>query len=268
MRLINKFLRSDLYDKLPFFVARKFFKYSKIFYVETDLKNLPEAYKNKINYDYQKKIITESKNNYFKPNNSCSNLLKILKKIFHESKKINFFDFGGNNIDTFLYLNKNFSKLNYYYYDQADNMLQMERIKNEYNFHNLKIIKDLNLSDLEINFVFFGRSIQYIKNFGDILNLFIKKNPEFILFSLTPFYTSLAFSGDLIMKQVNVYNAVFYSYFFDYSKFIKNFEKENYEVVFSEVNNNVKFLNFKNFERTYKSVNLSDVLLKRTVNNS
>ena len=60
----------------------------------------------------------------------------------------------------------------------------------------------------------------------------------------------------------------FYSYFFDYSKFIKNFEKENYEVVFSEVNNNVKFLNFKNFERTYKSVNLSDVLLKRTVNNS
>ena len=90
MRLINKFLRSDLYDKLPFFVARKFFKYSKIFYVETDLKNLPEAYKNKINYDYQKKIITESKNNYFKPNNSCSNLLKILKKIFHESKKINF----------------------------------------------------------------------------------------------------------------------------------------------------------------------------------
>ena len=39
--LLNNFLNSNSFDKLPKFVARKIFKIFKIFFVETNLKSLP-----------------------------------------------------------------------------------------------------------------------------------------------------------------------------------------------------------------------------------
>ena len=104
--------------------------------------------------------------------------------------------------------------------------------------------------------------MQYIDNFEDVLKKFISKKVEYIFITLTPFYTSSDFSNNLIFKQVNVAEHVLYSYFFNYEKFIKIFESESYELVFSKPNLETKFLNFKNFEKTYKSVHLLDLLFR------
>ena len=40
--ILNKFLRTSYFDKLPKFLARKIFKIFKIFFVETNLKSLPK----------------------------------------------------------------------------------------------------------------------------------------------------------------------------------------------------------------------------------
>ena len=207
-------------------------------------------------------IISKSSQRFFKSNISCDYLLEILKIYSQYKRDINFFDFGANNIDNYIYINKNLPELNYYYYDQESYISVIEKIFKEYNFENFTIIKEVYLSNLNLDFAFFGSSLQYLKNFEDILKQFIKNKAEYIFISQTPFYNSPEFSHNLIMKQVNVAEQIFYLYFFNYDRFVQIFEKGDYKLIFSKSNTNTKFLNFKNFERTYHSINMLDILFK------
>ena len=82
--LLNKFLNSSIFDKLPRYLGRRIFKIFKIFFVETKLKNLPENnHPTKIDVSEQTKILENLNDNFYKPFNTCSYLLEILLYINH-----------------------------------------------------------------------------------------------------------------------------------------------------------------------------------------
>ena len=88
--LLNSFINSKFFDKLPKYLSRRFFKIFKIFFVETKLKNLPSNnHPIEINESDQFKIIENFEDKFYKPFSTCSYLLEVisiyktLKKILH-----------------------------------------------------------------------------------------------------------------------------------------------------------------------------------------
>ena len=64
---LNKFLRSKYFDSLPKFFARKIFKMFKIFFVETELKSLPQNNHPTTVDENQLKIMKNVEDNFYKP---------------------------------------------------------------------------------------------------------------------------------------------------------------------------------------------------------
>ena len=76
--LLNFFLKSNIYNKCPKFIARKIFKLFKIFFVETNLQNLPNNnHPTNINKFEQLQLIEKSKNQFYKPFNTCHFMLEV-----------------------------------------------------------------------------------------------------------------------------------------------------------------------------------------------
>ena len=111
-KILNKFYRSKfliIYQKI---LARKLFKIFKIFFVETDLKTLPENnHPTNLDKDLQTKIIKNEDDKFYRPFSTCFYLLEILTLYSKANKNFSFFDFGANNIDNFIYLNRYIKKL-------------------------------------------------------------------------------------------------------------------------------------------------------------
>ena len=49
---------------------------------------------------------------------SYSHLPHLLELIYEREEKLNFFDYGGGNLNLYFYLNKKFKKICYYFKDQ------------------------------------------------------------------------------------------------------------------------------------------------------
>ena len=77
--LLNSFINSKFFDKLPKYWARRLFKIFKIFFVETQLKNLPSNNHPIIINDLEQlKIIENYKDKFYKPFSTCSYLLEVI----------------------------------------------------------------------------------------------------------------------------------------------------------------------------------------------
>ena len=114
--LLNIFLRSKYFNKINSFISKKIFKIFKIFFVETELKDLPaQNYKiieNEVLEEFKIGKNFEINNN--KPYITYTHLLDLLSVI--EKKEIfNFFDYGAGNLNLFFYLRKNIKNLNYFF---------------------------------------------------------------------------------------------------------------------------------------------------------
>lgn len=260
---LNFFLKSKYFDSLPTFFSKIIFKRFKIFFVETTLKNLPEiSHPSDLNYEEQKQIFNASSELFYKPFTSCSYLLEILKIFNEKNEEINFYDFGANKIDNYLYLTKNISKLTYYYYDQTHYNDKVKKLSLELQLKRIIVDENFKVEQYKIDFAYFGSVLQYLENYKDILKKFSKAKSKYIIISQTPFFNSQLIDKNIVVKQLNIHPQINYAYFFKYNDFLKYMVSLNYELINANINNVIKFLNFKNFDNRFTNINFLDLIFK------
>ena len=260
-KYLNAFFRSKFFDILPKFVSRKFFKIFKIFFVETDNNSLPNNnHPGNLDFELQTNILQRFSVKSYKPFSTCSNLLEIIHQQSKDEKEIKFYDYGANNIDNYLYLNLKLKKLKYFYYDKSNFNEIISDIVRKNNLTNIFVDQNFKLDKSELDFVFFGSSLQYLNNYKDTLRYFIKNRAKCFIFSLTPFYDSESKSKDVIIKQINLHPIINYAFLINYKNFIDFMKLNNYKLANKNKNNLIKFLNFENFNKSYKFVDVLDLV--------
>ncbi len=267
--ILNSFYKSNIFDRLPKILARKLFKIFKIFFVETNLKSLPENnHPTNLDKDLQTKIINNENNKFYRPFSTCAYLLEILTLYSRSNKSLSFFDFGANNIDNFIYLNRYIKNWQYIYHDLPHyNEVILNLIK-EKGLKNITVSQDLSLKDRPLDFVFFGSSLHYTNNYKLILKKFFENKAKNIILSHTPFYISNKNKKDIILKQVNIHPVINYAYLFQYDNFISFMRDNNYVLISQNKNNLIKFLNFKNFSNDFSFINFLDLTFSYRNNES
>ena len=259
-KIINNFLRSKYFDKLPRFLSRKIFKIFKIFFVETKLSILPENnHPTNLNKNQQLEILKNANDKFYRPFNTCSFLLEVLTIYSSKKKRMRLLDFGANNIDSYIYLNRYLENWEYIYHDLPQyNEVVSELIK-ENKWNNIKVINELSLDEDPLDFAVFGSAIHYIQDYKKILKKFISNKTQYLIFAHTPFYISDKDDKDIVLKQVNIHPTINYAYLIHYNNFIKFMEINNYKLISQNKNNLIKFLNFKNFSNKFTFINFLDL---------
>lgn len=261
-KFLNKFLNSKYFDSLPKFFARKIFKITKIFFVQTNLKTLPtKNHPTEIHKD-QEEIIKNLNNTFYRPFSTCSYLLELLSLYASLNKKIKILDFGANNIDNYVYLNRYLKNWEYIYHDLPAYNNYIDDFIKKKQFKNINVIKNLSSMNEELDFAFFGSSIHYVNEYKEIIKKVSNLKSKYLIFSHTPFYKSNTHAKDIVMKQVNIHPTINYAYLIEYNNFIKFLKENNYEVISQNKNNFIKFLNFKNFEG-FSFLSFLDLIFKR-----
>ena len=109
MRIILNFLlKLNIYNKLHKYIGFKIFKYFKIFFVETNFKELP-LLNHPINIDFNNELkkFKKVKSSNVKPFVSYSHILDLIRiSEKFKKKQITFLDFGAGNLELFGYLSK------------------------------------------------------------------------------------------------------------------------------------------------------------------
>ena len=264
--LLNKILVSDNISLLPKYILRKIHKKYKIYFVPTHLKHLPSNNHPILsNTVVQEEIIQRfNKINELVSFHTCPHLLQILRLIFEGREKFNFLDFGGENIDFYLCLKKNFKNVNYYIINQDEINQNFIFLKSKYNLENFTIIPNLNeLLNYNYDFINFGSVIQYLENYDDVLSKIIKVSKKYIFFSATNFYDKNDTSLEkIVVKQTNLLPKKLFCYFFEFESFIKKFYDNKFKLVFRE-KNKTDNVNYKNFENLLKNTIYTDLLISR-----
>ena len=247
-------------------IDKRFFKY---YFLQTNLRNLPNLnYPEKGNLEYQKKLIEQ----FSSKNNQSSfmtypNLIELLSERFKTDEIFNFLDIGGEKIDFFLNLKKNFKNVRYFLYNQKSITESFHKIRSEFNYKNFFIIDEFDqISNENFDFINLGSCIQYFDNYEKLLAK-ITLNSKFIFFSGTHLYTSSdeALKKNIVVKQVNVLPQINYLYFFNRKSFFKIFLENDYNLEFEKKNltDEVNYDNFKNF---LKDIQYSDFLFSKNLN--
>ncbi len=259
--ILNKFLNSKYFDKLPKLLARKLFKIFKIFFVETNLERLPaNNHPTKID-ENQYEIIKNISDDFYKPFNTCSYLLELFVLYESLNKKIKLLDFGANNLDNYTYLKRYLKNFEYLYHDLPSYNEYVSNFIKKNELKNIRVTNDLAFES-DLDFVFFGSSIHYINNYKETIKKIDKLKSKYLIFSHTPFYKSDKDDRDIVMKQVNIHPTINYAYLIEYNNFIKFMRENNYTLISQNKNNLIKFLNFKNF-KNFSFINFLDLLFKR-----
>jgi len=257
--LINSLLESNNFDKLNKFTAKKIFRIFKIFFVLSKLKELPEK-----NYSIDKNSLKRELNDGVKfketkPYITYTHLIDLLSVI--KKDQINFFDYGAGNLNLFYYLSNKLKKINYYFFDQPDVIEILKEFKNDNKLDNLII--DPNLKETKFDLVYFGSSLQYIKDYKkDILKF--KNNSKYLLISQCPFFKNKDLNNEfIILKQINMHPSINFLYALNYYNFINFMRENNFILVEENFNKVTKFLNFKNFKKEYKNIDMYDLFFKK-----
>ena len=251
-RIIPKIIRRQ--------INKKFFKY---YFLKVQLKSLPnDNYPEKGDLQYQKSLI--EKFNIIKKQTSfmtCPHLMALLSMKFKPDESFNFLDFGGEKIDFYLSLKKNFKNVKYSLYNQKSINEPFHKIKNEFNFDELHVIDSFEeVLKKDYDFVNFGSCVQYLSNYEEVLEK-ISKNTKCIFFSGTHLFDSdnQNYHKYMIVKQVNVLPQENYLYFFNRINFFKIFTENEYQLAFENKNLTDK-VNYDNFKDHLSNISYSDFL--------
>jgi putative methyltransferase (TIGR04325 family) len=257
--IINTIYNFPFSNYLTGYIKKKLIKNNNITFIPTNKKSLPKKnhpIQNSI--DYQEEIIKS----YNKDNkisfNTFLELKLLLKKKFKSDSSFNFLDFGGDKLDFYLDISKEFKNVNYYLINLPEVNQIISTIKNKYNYNNLKVLNDFNeVKKNHYDFVFFGSTLQYLDNYENYIEELLPITKKNFLFSATWFFLNDSSIKKLIVKQLNYLPKQFYLYFFNLKPFIKMFEKHKFKVEFKEKNkthpcsfNNFKKLKLNNIEYT------------------
>ena len=254
-RIIPKIIRRQ--------IDKRFFRY---YFLKTNLKNLPQLnYPEKGNLEYQKKLIEQ----FNLSKNQASfmtypQLIKLLTTKFETNKIFNFLDIGGEKIDFYLNLKKNFKNVKYFLYNQKSITDTFHKIKLEFNYNDFYVIDKLDeILNMNYDFINLGSCIQYFDNYEDVLKK-ITKNSKYIFFSGTHLYDSeeSVFEKNIVVKQVNVMPQINFLYFFNRKNFFKIFFEKKYNLEFENKNLTDK-VNYDNFNSYLKNISYSDFLFEK-----
>ena len=112
--IINKIYNLPFSNYLGGFIKKKLLKKNNITFIPTNKKILPiKNYPIQNSIEYQEKIINFYNNNNYVSFNTYLNLKNLLKDNFKSDETFNFLDFGGDKLDFFLDISKEFkNKIN------------------------------------------------------------------------------------------------------------------------------------------------------------
>ena len=252
---------------IPKFIKRrinkKFFPY---YFLITNYEKLPHFnYVNKNNLDKQKILIEKFDKNQ-KQNSfmTCPYLHQLLLMKYNINENFSFLDIGGENIDFFLQLKKNFKNVKYYIYNLEKINDDFIKLKLYFKFQNLNVISKIDeIFNNKFDFVNFGSCIQYFDNYETILKN-ITENSNQIFFSGTTLFENDKenYQKHVIVRQVNIFPEINYCYFFNKEFFYNFFYKKNFNLVF-ESKNITDSVNFENFSSLFKNIEYKDFFFKK-----
>ena len=261
---INKIYNLPLSNYLTGWIKKKLLKNNNITFIPTNKKKLPRnnhPIQNSI--EYQENIIRS----YNKTNkisfNSFLEIKVLLKKKFYKDSKFNFLDFGGDKLDLYLDISKEFKNINYYLINLPEVNKIIKIIKNKYSYNNLNILNNLHeVKKNNYDFVYFGSTLQYLDNYEICLNELLPITKKNILFAATWFFQKNQLKN-IIVKQLNFLPKQFYLYFFNMMYFTKILKKNNFKIEFQKQNKThiCTFENFKDLK--INNIKYTDILFKR-----
>jgi hypothetical protein len=253
LKLISQFIPKFIKKK----IRKKFFPFYFLF---SNLKQLPYlSYVNNNHYEIQEELISNFKKDQKQSSfMTCPYLHELLLMKYKSDESFDFLDIGGEYIDFFLHLKKNFKNVNYYLFNIEKINNNFKKIKKKYFFKNLNVISDQNfIYRNKFDFINLGSSIQYFNNYEIVLE--ITKISNNIFFSGTTLFESNNenYYKHIITEQINCLPDINYCYFFNKKYFYNFFYKEGFELLFSKKNltDNV---NFKNFEKIFEKIEYTD----------
>ncbi len=260
---LNNFLAQSFTKFFPKTINRKLLRKYKIFFVPVKFTKLPKNFypvdtnfKSQLDYLYK-----FNKNKKLINNTTKKNLDRFLKKIYN-TRSFSFLDVGGDKIDLFLFLSYKLKITKYFVLNFPEIISIFKLIKFKFKYKNFYPINNIS-SFKNIDFVYFGSSIQYFKNYKSFLKKIFKKKPKFILFSGTTFfYNDIIKRETIVVKQTNILPNTVYLFFFNFNDFIFFLKKNNYKLINSKKNNTAK-INYENFKINLKKVEYLDLLFKK-----
>ena len=265
MRFLNKFLAYQTNNFIIVKIQKKIRKIFNVYFVPTNIQKLPKNnYTTSSHFDHQEEIIKKfNKINNLVSFNTCPKIVQMLKMLFlDENLKFNFLDFGGENIDLYLYLKKNFKNINYFVHNKKNINQDFIRLKEKYKFENITILKNIDeISNNKYDFICFGSVIQYVENYNQILLKIIKVSKKYIFFSGTHFFSKIFNEKKrIIVRQVNFLPSEIYCYFFNFDSFMEIFITNKFSIIFKE-KNTIGKVNYNNFGSSLGNVIYTDLLL-------
>lgn len=269
MNIIDRLYKSNFINLLPKFFLRKLKKFFNYYFIEINEDSLPSKnHPSTAKLENQEILIKNFDNINYTPPTSCPYLTQLLKSLFiNNLETINFLDFGGENIDHYLYLKKHIKNIKYFYFNQKENIDVMTILNQKNNFKDFKVLNSIDdIKEIKFDFINIGSVIQYINNYKEVLNSLISTNPKYIFFSAQTFYEKKYNSKEnIIVKQLNILPHVNFCFFFEYEAFINFFKMKGFLPVFKTLNLTDR-VNYNNFNKKLGKIEYIDLLLRKNKN--
>ena len=255
----------NILNKIKTNIIKHYIRKKKIFFEETNLKILPKK-----NFDYPKNFIALVEDEIFKLKDNRTGvipytynyLIPLIKKI--NKKEINLLDVGAGTLKNYFLLTNNFQNLNYFYYDIPEKKQVIENMISNKNLEKIFIYNIENIKNKKFDIVFLGSSIQYIYDYENFINILLEKEPEFILFTAMPSFTSNNENRNFfVIKQLNLYPSINFLYQININNFKKIFFKKNYREVFVKKNTSDPSINFNNFKNKNIHSQYIDIMFEK-----
>ena len=260
---IPKFIKYLIPKFIQRKINKKFFPY---YFLLTNYQKLPLSnYVNVNNHEKQKDLIEKftinQKQNSFM---TCPYLHQLMLMKYNPNDNFSFLDMGGEYIDFFLELKKNFKNVKYYIFNLEKITNDFSKLKFDYKYQDLNVITQIDeVFNKKFDFVNFGSCIQYFDNYETILKN-ITENSDQIFFSGTTLFETDQenYKKHIIVKQVNILPEINYCYFFNKQFFYNFFYEKNFNLIF-ENKNITDNVNFKNFIILFKNIEYKDFFFKK-----
>ena len=263
--IINAIYNLPFSNYLGGFIKKKLIKNNKITFIPTNKSSLPkENHPIQNSIEFQNKIIETYKTTNKLSFNTFLELKSLLKEKFNSDAKFNFLDFGGDKLDFYLDIAKEFKNINYYLINLPEVNEIIKSIKNTNNYDNLVVLNDFNeVKKHQYDFVYFGSTLQYLDNHEAHIEELLPITKKNIFFSATWFFSNDNLLKKIIVKQLNYLPKEFYLYFINLNSFIEIFKKHNFKVEFNK-ENETHPCSFENFENVnIKEVKYTDILFEK-----
>jgi len=212
-KLIPNFIKTKIKSNIP-----------NYYFLHTNLEEIPNnnyplgsELNAELNINYQLNLKKKFDTN-FEQNSQMTypDLILRLKSIFRDESEFNFLDIGGEKLDFYLDLKKNFKNCNYYLMNKKEINIAFKKIQLELQLKDFNIIDSIQECPDKIDFTNLGSVIQYIPDYESLLSN-LKTISKYILISGITLYDNSEIQTvkqNIIVKQINVHPSN-YMFFFD-----------------------------------------------------